>query len=65
MIAQQDVVNVSRPAARWGVGSAFADAGDLLALAWGLPLAILVVGTPVALAITLAIWIVRMARGAF
>lgn len=60
-----DVLNVSRPAPRWGAGAALSDAGDLLALAWGLPLAILAVGTPLALVVVLMLWLGRMALGAF
>ena len=65
MSANYDVLDISRPAPRWGAGTALADAGDLLALAWGLPLAILAVGTPIALVVTLVLWLGRMALGAF
>jgi hypothetical protein len=60
-----DVVNISRPTPHWGVRAALADAGTLLALAWGLPFAILAVGVPLALAVMLALWLGRMALGAF
>lgn len=65
MMATVDVVNVSRPAARWGVRAALADGADLLALAWGLPVAILVVGAPLALAVAVLLWLGRLALGAF
>jgi hypothetical protein len=65
MTVNFDVVNVSRPAPRWGAAAALADGVELLALTWGLPLAILAVGTPLALAVMLVLWLGRMALGAF
>jgi hypothetical protein len=41
------------------------NAVDLLAVVVSVPLAILVVGTPIALAIALLLWIGRFARGLF
>jgi hypothetical protein len=37
----------------------------LLGVLWSLPVAVLVVGTPVALAIAFLLWLVRLALGAF
>ncbi len=65
MTAKFDVKKVIRPSARWGAREAFSDARYALALAWGLPVAVLVVGTPIALAITAVLEVIRMARGAF
>jgi hypothetical protein len=50
------------------VGSArawFGDAVSLLALVWTIPLAILLVGAPLALAVALMLWLARLARSAF
>lgn len=48
-----------------GLRSALADGLALLALAWTIPFAILLVGTPVALTIALLLWISRLALNAF
>jgi len=45
--------------------SAIADGATLLALAWTIPFAILLVGAPVALTISLLLWIGRLALNAF
>jgi hypothetical protein len=37
----------------------------LLGIVWSIPVAVLVVGTPVALAIVFLLWLVRLALGAF
>jgi hypothetical protein len=42
-----------------------ADGAALLAVVWVIPLGILLVGAPVALAIALLLWIGRLARSAF
>jgi hypothetical protein len=48
-----------------GWRSALADGVALLALAWTIPFAILLVGMPVALTIALLLWIGRLALNAF
>jgi hypothetical protein len=45
--------------------STLMDGVMLLGVVWSLPLAVLVVGTPVALAIAFLLWLVRLALGAF
>lgn len=65
MIANVDVLNVSRPAQRWSVRGVLVDGGDLIVLTWALPVAVLVVGTPIALAITGGLWLGRWAMNAF
>jgi hypothetical protein len=65
MPGKLDVICVSRPSERWGVREALGDVGYGLILAWGLPLAVLAVGTPVALLIALGLWLVHGARGGF
>jgi hypothetical protein len=40
------------------------DAVALLAVVWTIPLAILLVGAPVALAVALLLWLARLARSA-
>ena len=45
--------------------STLLDGVMLLGVVWSVPVAILVVGTPVALAIAFLLWLVRLARGAF
>jgi hypothetical protein len=47
---------------RWRAG--FADAAALLGVVWMVPLGMLLVGAPVALAIALVLWLARLARGA-
>ena len=49
---------------RWS-WSTIMDGGILLGVVWSLPVAVLVVGTPVALAIAFMLWLVRLALGAF
>jgi hypothetical protein len=41
------------------------DTVELLAVVWTVPLAILLVGAPIALAIALLLWLARLARSAF
>jgi hypothetical protein len=43
----------------------FRDAVELLAVVWTIPLAILLVGAPIALAAALLLWLARLARSAF
>jgi hypothetical protein len=48
---------------RWRI--AISDAAGLLAVIWVIPVAILAVGAPIALAGALAVWIGRLVRHAF
>lgn len=48
-----------------GWRTALADGLSLLALAWTIPFAILLVGAPVALTIAFALWVGRLALNAF
>lgn len=50
-----------RPAAAVLLG----DSAELLAIVWSVPLAVMLVGTPIALTLAFLLWIVRSARGAF
>jgi hypothetical protein len=43
----------------------FGDAIGLIALVWAIPFAVLAVGTPLALVVLLALWLGRLAAGAF
>ena len=54
---------VSRAGLRWR--TALTDGVALLALAWSIPFAILLLGTPVALTIALVLWLGRLALSAF
>jgi hypothetical protein len=45
--------------------TALMDGVMLLGIVWSIPVAVLVVGTPVALAIAFLLWLVRLALGAF
>jgi hypothetical protein len=65
MTVRLDVLQVTRPSARWGVPEALADAGNLVVAVGALLVAIFTIGTPIALAITGVLWVARMARGAF
>ena len=64
MAAKFGVIEVTRPSTRWGVREALADAGGLVTAVSALLVGIFLVGTPIALAIAFALWVVRMARGA-
>ncbi len=44
-------------------GAALIDLGSLLALVWAVPVAILLVGAPIAGAIALVLWVVRLVSG--
>lgn len=57
------IVETSHPPSRWG--TALLDVGGLLALVWAVPLAVLIVGGPIALAIVLVLWLVRLVSGGF
>ena len=52
-----------RPPSRWG--TALLDASGLLALVWAVPLAVLIVGGPIVLAVALVLWLVRLVSGGF
>jgi hypothetical protein len=58
----RDDLDVSFSARSW---TALTDGVLLLGVVWSLPVAVLVVGTPVALAIAFLLWLVRLALGAF
>jgi len=47
------------------LGTALIDLGSLLALVWAVPLAILLIGAPIAGAIALLLWLVRLVSGGF
>jgi hypothetical protein len=49
---------------RWS-GRTLMDGVILLGVVWSLPVAVLVVGAPVALGIAFMLWLVRLALGAF
>jgi hypothetical protein len=48
---------------RWRVAAE--DSIELLALVWSIPLAMVVVGTPIALAVALLLWLGRVTLSAF
>jgi hypothetical protein len=56
-------VDRTKMSGRWR--TVLADGVSLLVLAWTIPFAILLVGTPVALTIALVLWIGRLALNAF
>lgn len=58
----RDDLDVGFSARSW---TALKDAVLLLGVVWSLPVAVLVVGTPIALAIAFLLWLVRLALGAF
>jgi hypothetical protein len=58
----RDDLDVSFSAWSW---TALMDGVMLLGVVWSIPVAVLVVGTPVALAIAFLLWLVRLALGAF
>lgn len=62
--ARGGVIDVSRPARPWRWRTVMTDALSLVAVAWSVPLVVLVVGTPIALAIVLLLWVGRQVLGA-
>ena len=58
----RDDLDVSLSLWSW---STLLDGVLLLGVVWSLPIAVLAVGTPVALAIVFLLWLVRLALGAF
>ena len=54
------VVDVSRPVTPWRWQSSLQAPIELLALAWGIPLVILLLIVPVGLALAAALWIGRL-----
>lgn len=64
-ITARPPINVSRPAVPWRWSTLLNDGVDFFAVAWGLPLVVLLVGTPIALAIVLVLRLGRFALAAF
>lgn len=62
IIGRDDDIDVSFP--KWS-RTTLMDGAMLLGVVWSIPIAVLVVGTPVALTIAFLLWLVRLARGAF
>jgi hypothetical protein len=63
-VGRGGVIDVSRPARPWRWRTVMTDALSLVAVAWSVPLVVLVVGTPIALAIVLLLWVGRQVLGA-
>ena len=57
------VVDVSRPVTPWRWQSSLQAPIELLALAWGIPLIILLLILPVGLALAAALWVGRLVAG--
>ena len=57
------VVDVSRPATPWRWQSSLQAPIELLALAWGIPLIILLLIAPVGLALAGVLWVGRLVAG--
>lgn len=64
MTTRLETLQVTRPPTRWGAREALSDAAHLVLAVGTLVVAIFLIGAPVALAITIGLWVVRMARGA-
>ena len=58
-------VNVNGRIRPWRWKTLLTDSVELLGLVWSIPLAMLLVGTPIALAIALLLWLGRLALGGF
>ena len=54
------VIDVSRPVTPWRWSRSLQAPMELLALAWGIPVLILLLIVPVGLALAAALWIVRL-----
>ena len=59
------VIDVSRPAQPWRVRTTLMDGVWMVGVAWILPAVVLIVGTPIALAIVAVLWAGRSVFGAF
>jgi len=59
------VVDVSRPVLPWRWTSVLLAPLELLAVVWSIPFVILLVGSPVVLAVALVYWLVRLLLSAF
>jgi hypothetical protein len=57
------VVDVSRPVVPWRWRNSLQAPIELLALAWGIPVLILLLITPVGLALAGALWVARLVVG--
>ena len=57
------VIDVSRPVTPWRWQSSLQAPIELLALAWGIPLIILLLIVPVGLAVAGVLWVVRLVAG--
>ncbi len=64
-IHQVGVVDVSRPAQPWRMSTALMDGVWIVGVAFSVPAAILIIGTPIALAIVAMLWAGRSVFGAF
>jgi hypothetical protein len=58
-------VSVATPVLPWRRQMVLMDALRLLAAAWSVPLAMLLVGVPIALTIAVVLWLGQLARHAF
>ena len=54
------VIDVSRPVTPWRWSSSLQAPIELLGLAWGIPIVILLLIVPVGLALAAALWVVRL-----
>lgn len=58
-------LNVSRPIVPWRWRTAIGGAAELTAVVWSIPIVIVAIGAPVALAIVVLLRLARWALGAF
>jgi hypothetical protein len=58
-------LNVSRPIEPWRWRAALVNAFELVAVVWSIPLVIVAIGAPLALAIVALLWLARWVLGAF
>ena len=63
MTAIPKYVDVSRPVMPWRWRSSLQAPIELLALAWGIPLLIMLLMVPVGLALAAALWVARLVFG--
>ena len=63
MTAIPKYVDVSRPVMPWSWRSSLQAPIELLALAWGIPLLIMLMMVPVGLALAAALWVARLVFG--
>lgn len=65
IVGSGEGVLVTRPETPWQVSQVLRNSVEVLAVVWTFPIAVLLVGSPIALIIVSLLWVARLALGAF